>query len=125
MDPEREDTEQAQTEQPPPTMVEWSAASRTGAITVRTTEQGLPLGISIDDAELKRDPQELAAEVLRLCKHAANRAGLARRAEFEAAGLSSDALALMGLPTPEQVARQEIVEEEEYETEPRSWLRSV
>ncbi|WP_227998546.1 hypothetical protein [Nocardia australiensis] len=104
---------------------EWMATSRTGAISVRTTEQGLPLGISVEPAELRRDPAGLAAEVLRLCKQAAGRAGLARRAELEAAGLSADMLALMGLPTPEEVARNEIVEEEEYETEPRSWLRQV
>lgn len=108
-----------------PGMAEWTATSRTGAITVRTTDQGLPLGISVEATELRRDPSGLAAEVLRLCKQAANRAGLARREELEAAGMTSDMLALMGLPTREEVARQEIVEEEEYETEPRSWLRSV
>ncbi|WP_406236320.1 hypothetical protein [Nocardia sp. NBC_01009] len=103
----------------------WSTTSRSGAISVRTTEQGLPLGISVDPAELRRDPGGLAAEVLRLCKQAANRAGLIRRAELEAAGMSGDMLALLGLPTSEDVARQEIAEEQEYETEPRSWLRSV
>ncbi|MFG1794392.1 hypothetical protein [Nocardia sp. NPDC049149] len=120
MDPERADAAP-----PPQATVEWTAASRTGAISVRATEQGLPLGISIDAAELKRDPAALAAEILRLYKQAASRAGLARRTELEAAGMSVDALALLGLPTPEQVAREEIIEEEEYETEPRSWLRSV
>jgi hypothetical protein len=105
--------------------VEWTAASRTGAIAVRTTEQGLPLGITVESAELRRDPQSLAADVLRLCRQAANRAALARRAEFEAAGVATEALALMGLPTPEEVARQEFIEEDEYETEPQTWLRSV
>src|ERR1700730_1059571 len=45
-----------------PVFVEWTAASRTGSITVRTTEYGLPLGISVDAAELKRDPKALATE---------------------------------------------------------------
>ncbi|MEV0293222.1 hypothetical protein [Nocardia sp. NPDC050710] len=110
-------------EQPGP--VEWTVTSRTGAISVRTTDQGLPLGISIEAAELRRDPQALADEVLRLCKNAANRAGLAQRAELEARGVTEDMLALWGLPTPEDVARQEIAEEQDYETEPQSWLRSV
>lgn len=110
-------------EQPNP--AEWTAASRNGTITVRTTEQGLPLGITIEKAELRRDSNTLAAEVLRLCRQAASRAGLARRAELEAAGLSKEMLALTGLPTPEEVARQEQSEEEEYESEPRSWLRPV
>lgn len=109
-------------EQPAP--VEWTATSRSGAISVRTTDQGLPLGISIEPAELRRDPEGLAAEVLRLCKQAANRAGLARRREMEEAGVAGDMLALMNLPTPEEVARNEIVEEEEFDIEPRSWLRS-
>ncbi len=104
---------------------EWTASSRSGTITVRTTEQGLPLGISVEPGELKRNPQELAADILRLCKQAANRAALARRAQFEQAGVDPAALRLMGLPTAEEVARQEQAEQEEYETEPDSWLRSV
>ncbi len=110
---------------PEQVFTEWTAASRTGSITVRTTDQGLPLGISVDPAELRRDPRALAAEVLRLCKQAANRAALARRAEFEEIGVDQNALRLMGLPTPEQVARSEIREEGEDEYEPGSWLRSV
>ena len=112
-------------EQAQPDLVEWTAANRTGSISVRTTEQGLPLGISVDPAELRRDPQALAAEVLRLCKQAANRAALARRAEFEEAGVAPEALRRMGLPTPAQVAQSELLEQDEYETEPESWLRSV
>ncbi|WP_307629897.1 hypothetical protein [Nocardia vaccinii] len=112
-------------EQAEPVLVEWTAANRTGSISVRTTEQGLPLGISIDPAELRRDPQALAAEVLRLCKQAANRAALARRAELEAAGVAPEALRRMGLPTTAEVAQSELQEEDEYETEPESWLRSV
>ncbi|WP_063046511.1 hypothetical protein [Nocardia pseudovaccinii] len=108
-----------------PGIPEWTATSRSGAISVRTTEQGLPLGISVQPAELKRDPQALAAEVLRLCRQAANRAGMARRAELAAAGVPAEMLALSGLPTAEDVARQELAEEQEYETEPDSWLRQV
>ncbi|MGW4770158.1 hypothetical protein ACWEO2_19185 [Nocardia sp. NPDC004278] len=108
-----------------PGLPEWTATSRSGAISVRTTEQGLPLGISIEPAELRRDPQGLAAEVLRLCKQAANRAGMVRRAELAAAGVPADMLALTGLLTAEEVARQELAQEQEYETEPDSWLREV
>ncbi len=103
----------------------WKAASKSGSISVATTEQGLPVGITIERAELRRDPEALAGEILRLCKQSANRAGLARRAELVQAGLTSDVLALTGLPKPEDVARQELVDEAEYEVEPQSWLRSV
>jgi hypothetical protein len=102
-----------------------SAMSRDGSITVETTEQGLPLSISIEPSELRRDPGELAAELTRLCKRAANRAGAARRRQLAAAGVSPDLLALTGLPKPEDVERQELLEEQEYEVEPQSWLRSV
>ncbi len=108
-----------------PVLTEWTATSRTGSITVRTTEQGLPLGISVDAAELKRDPQALASEVVRLCKQAANRAALARRKEFEEAGVAPDMLRMMRLPTVEEVAQAELREEDDYETEPESWLRSI
>ncbi|MEU6561154.1 hypothetical protein [Nocardia nova] len=102
-----------------------TATTRSGSIAVETTEQGLPLRISIESAELRRDPAELAAELLRLCARAADRAGLARRRELAEAGVSSDLLALTGLPTAEQVERQALVDEQEYDTEPQSWLRSV
>ncbi|MEV4124620.1 hypothetical protein [Nocardia sp. NPDC049707] len=102
-----------------------TAMSRSGSISVRTTEQGLPLAVSVEPEELRRDPAELAQRIVRLCKQAANRAGLARREQLVAAGLSSEMLALTGLPKPEDVARQELADEEEYDEEPQSWLRSV
>lgn len=102
-----------------------TVTSRSGAISLRTTEQGLPLEVQIERPELRRDPMELANELLRLCKQARNRAGLAQRAELERAGMPSEMLALTGLPKPEDVAREELVAESEYETEPQSWLRSV
>ncbi|WP_406270385.1 hypothetical protein OH799_28625 [Nocardia sp. NBC_00881] len=102
-----------------------TATSRSGSISVETTEEGLPTGITIERDELRRTPGELAREILSLCRQSANRAGLARRAELEAAGLSSEMLALTGLPKPEDVAREEFVEESDYDVEPQSWLRSV
>ncbi|MER7453407.1 hypothetical protein ABTW96_24310 [Nocardia beijingensis] len=108
-----------------PTPAEWSANSRTGTISVRTTEQGTPLSVTVDPAELRRDPEVLAGEILRLCRQAANRAALMRRAELEQAGMAPEMIALFGLPTPEDVARQEIADEEDYDTEPDSWLRPI
>ncbi|MET8775707.1 hypothetical protein AB0H49_01300 [Nocardia sp. NPDC050713] len=102
-----------------------TAANISGTISVRTTEQGLPLGISVEADELRRDPAELANQIMRLCRQAANRAGLARREELQAAGLTNQQLALTGLPKPEDVAAQEWVEEEEYDEEPQSWLREA
>ncbi|WP_405489174.1 hypothetical protein [Nocardia sp. NBC_00511] len=107
---------------------DWPAvtgATLSGSIRVRTTEQGLPLAIKVDPAELRRDPAQLAGEVLRLCQRTANRAGLALRKQLEEAGLDAAGLSRTGLPTEAEVARQEIVEEQDYDTEPQSWLRTV
>ncbi|MEV0707507.1 hypothetical protein [Nocardia aurea] len=102
-----------------------TATSRNGSISVETTEHGLPISLTVESEELRRDPSALAGDIMRLCRQAANRAGLARRAELEAAGLTGEVLALTGLPKPEDVARQELIEEQDYEDEPQSWLRSV
>lgn len=101
-----------------------SAASRDGAITVTTTEQGLPLAIRMDDTQLRRDPTLLAKDVLRLCKQSAQRAGLRRREQMREAGVATDIIDKFGLPKPEDVAREEIVDDwEGHETS--SWMRSV
>ncbi|MFC8527922.1 hypothetical protein [Nocardia sp. NPDC057227] len=104
---------------------EFTAATVTGAIVVRTTESGLPIGITVDPDQLRRDPAQLAAEILRLCGQSAARAGLARREYLRASGFTPEMLARTGLPTEREVAAAEIVAEQEYETEPQSWLRSV
>lgn len=104
---------------------EFTATSLTGSISVRTTETGLPLGISVDADRLHSDPDALAGEVLRLCRQAASRAGLARREMLRQAGFTSEMLNTTGLPTEQQVAVQEIADEQDYDTEPQSWLRSV
>ncbi|WP_245717452.1 hypothetical protein [Nocardia jejuensis] len=104
---------------------EFTASSRTGSIVVTTTEQGLPRGITVERDSLRDDPQQLAGEILRLCRQAANRAGMERRAQLQAAGLAPELLSLTGLPTVEEVTRQELVQEQEYETEPDSWLRPI
>ncbi|MFJ9362844.1 hypothetical protein ACIRRA_00280 [Nocardia sp. NPDC101769] len=100
-------------------------ANTSGSIRVRATTQGLPLAVKVESAELHRDPQQLAAEILRVCQKAANRAGLALRKQLEEAGLDAESINRANLPTEADVARQEIVEEQDYDTEPQSWLRTV
>lgn len=107
---------------------EWESvtvASSSGAIRVRATQGGLPLAVRIDQGELHRDPAQLAGEMLRLCQRAAARAGVALRKQLEESGMSAEALARTGLPTEADVAQQELVEEQDYDTEPQSWLRTV
>ena len=100
-----------------------TAANRSGSISLRTSEYGLPLGISIERAELRRDPAVLAQDIVKLCKQAANRAGLQRRAELKAAGVASDVLDRFGLPRQEDVTREEAIDD--FDDEPQTWLRSI
>ncbi|MFI6870200.1 hypothetical protein [Nocardia sp. NPDC050406] len=107
-----------------PFPTQFTVSSRTGAVVLTATEQGLPVAIEVERSELRDDPAGLAREILRLSHQIANRAGMERRAQLQAAGLAPELLALTGLPTTEEVARQEYVEEQE-EDEPDSWLRPI
>jgi hypothetical protein len=100
------------------------ATSRTGNIAVVTTDQGLPTSVRIEPGELRKEPAVLAAEVLRLCQQAAMNAGVARREELRAAGVSSDIIDSMNLPRPDDLARAEY-EDDASAGAPGSWMRSV
>ncbi|HEY9313269.1 hypothetical protein [Williamsia sp.] len=101
-----------------------AATSRTGGLSVVTTEQGLPTSVRIEPAELHKDPAILAGEVLRLCRQAAMRAGVARREELRAAGVGADIIEQMNLPRPDDLARAEY-EDDSVAGEPGSWMRSI
>lgn len=98
------------------------AMSANGSIHVQTTDQGLPLAVTVEPHDLRREPAELAGEILRLCRRAANRAGAAQRAELAAAGIDPGMLELTGLPREQQVQRQELLDEQD-DFEPRTWMR--
>ena len=99
-----------------------AASSRGGAITVTATESGLPLGLSVDQEQWRRDPQTLANELLRLCRQAAAGARVAQRLELSAGGVSAEDLDQLGLPTADDAAAAELAAESEYE--PRSLMLS-
>ncbi|MFF5035521.1 hypothetical protein [Nocardia salmonicida] len=98
------------------------AALRGGAITVRTTDSGLPLAVRVNADQLRRSPADLAADLLVLCRQAADRAGLRRRAYLADLGVPPDALDLLGLPVLAQVEQAELGFEADHDYEPRSWL---
>ncbi|MFW0789001.1 hypothetical protein [Gordonia sp. CPCC 205333] len=83
------------------------ARSRSGAIAVTATPAGLPTSIVIDDAELRRDPDRLAMQILQLCRQAALVAGVRLREELSHTGFDADALAVAGLPTVDELAGAE------------------
>ena len=76
------------------------ATSTNGGLRVRANDQGTPLHIGIERTELRREPQDLADAIVRLCRQAATTAGLSRRAELERAGIGPDVLRAMRLPEP-------------------------
>ncbi|WP_158636112.1 hypothetical protein [Tsukamurella sputi] len=93
------------------------ATSANGGLRVRANDQGTPLQIAIERTELRREPQDLADAIVRLCRQAAITAGLRRRAELERAGVGADVVRAMRLPEP--VAEAEAVAEDVVGT----WLR--
>lgn len=76
------------------------ATSTNGGLRVRANDQGTPLHIAIESGELRREPHELAAAIVRLCGEAAVAAGLRRRAELERAGVAEPVIRALRLPEP-------------------------
>lgn len=98
------------------------ASLRGGEIVVIATDSGLPTKIVVTPEQLRRDPDALAGEILRLCGLATDRAGVARRGYLTTLGLGEQALDLLGLPTAELLAQSELADEADHDYEPRSWL---
>lgn len=93
------------------------AMSTNGGVRVRANDQGTPLHIAIEKTELRREPQDLANVILRLCRNAAAAAGLKRRAELERAGVGEEVLRAMRLP--------ELSPREPADDSVGTWLRRV
>lgn len=101
--------------------------SRTGTIAVVTTERGLPTALRIDRSELARPPQELAGEILALCRLSAMRAQVAYRCGLAEKGFSPSVIRELGMPTDDELARaeQELYGDDEDDEPPDTWMRSV
>lgn len=98
------------------------AALRGGDIAVTATDSGLPAAVHVTPDQLRRNPEDLADDILRLCRLAADRAGLRRREYLAGLGLDEDTLNLLGLPTKQALEQSELADETEHDYEPRSWL---
>ncbi|RPA61141.1 hypothetical protein EF294_10935 [Gordonia oryzae] len=101
-----------------------SARSRDGAISVITTPAGLPLAVRIDDTQLRKHPQAVAADVLRLCQQSAMASAIRLRARLLDAGTPTEVVESLGLPRPDDLAGAELRDDDEADA-PASWLRSV
>jgi hypothetical protein len=99
--------------------------SRSGTISVRTTERGLPVALRLDAVELTKPPEHLARDIMALCRLSASRAQVARRRDLVEKGFSAEVIHALQLTTEEELARAEeevLGDEDEL---PPSWRRSV
>jgi hypothetical protein len=96
---------------------------------VRSAAAGLPIGVTIETSEVRRlSPEALAKEILRLNQLATSRArNLVReKVEKEQPGkYSKRELDDLGLPTKEQLAREEAILNMDEDEMPETWLRKV
>ena len=109
--------------EPIPNVTVAASTNRTGTVTVRATNQGLPVEVKIDRGELRYGAKPLAEEILRLCKLATLEAGARRRELLASHGIPDDILNRLSLPTRREVIAQ--TESPDDDFTPHSWLRQV
>lgn len=99
--------------------------SPSGTIWVRTTERGLPVALRLDAVELTKPPEELAREIMTLCRLSAARAQVARRRELAEKGFSESVIRGLHLATEEELTRAEEEALGDDRDLPPTWKRSV
>ncbi|AYF75050.1 hypothetical protein D7D52_15595 [Nocardia yunnanensis] len=99
-----------------------ASSNRSGTVTVRATDQGMPVEIQFERGEYRYGAQALADEILRLTKRSAIVARSRRREQLAEAGVPADLLDRLGLPT-RQAAVDELDRLDEADTGQTSWLR--
>jgi hypothetical protein len=106
-------------------MAQQPVRSRRGTISVLTTERGLPVALRLDAAELQKPAQQLAQDIMSLCRLSAARAQVAHRRELAEKGFSAEVLRTLNLATEEDLTRAEADVFGDEEDLPASWMRSV
>lgn len=101
--------------------------SPSGGVQVLTTDRGLPIRLKIDKRELNRSPQDLAAEILALCRFSAAQAQVAQRKELAERGFAPSVYRDFDLATEEDLAaaKRALVGPEDDDDQPDTWMRSV
>jgi len=99
--------------------------SHTGTISVLTTARGLPVALRLDAAELKKPPEQLARDIMALCRLSAARAQVARRRDLVEKGFSAAIIRGLQLATEEDLAGAEEELARAEDELPPSWRRSV
>jgi hypothetical protein len=101
-----------------------ASSNRSGTISVRATDQGMPVEIKFERSEYRYGAQTLADEILRLTKRSTVAARARRRELLAEAGMPTDILDRLNLPT-RQAAVDELDRIDDADTGPTSWMRPV
>ncbi|MBL1075004.1 hypothetical protein JK358_11425 [Nocardia sp. 2] len=101
-----------------------ASSNRANTVTVRATDQGMPVEIVFERSEYRYGAQALADEILRLTKRAAIVAKSQRREMLTELGMPEDILNRLGLPT-RQAAVDELDRLDEADTGQATWMRRV
>lgn len=75
-----------------------TAHNRSGTISVRSTDEGLPVDLRIDPSELRYGAAQLADAIVELNRRAARQAAAVRREDLATQGVPPELLDRMGLP---------------------------
>ncbi len=99
--------------------------SAAGTISVQTTERGLPIALHLDAAELQKPPEQLANDIMALCRLSAARAQVARRRALAEQGFSASVIRGLNLATEEDLTHAEDHALGDDDDLPPSWKLSV
>lgn len=99
-----------------------SVCSPGGGIEVRTTERGIPVALRLNPGELRASPEELARDILALCRLSAARAQVRRRRRLTAQGFDVAVLRALNLSSEDELAAAEArMRRDDPGGAPRTW----
>ncbi|RDI64318.1 hypothetical protein [Nocardia pseudobrasiliensis] len=113
-----------QPQQQIPNVTVAASTNRAGTISVRATDQGMPVEVKFERSEYRYGAQALAAEILRLTKRSTIVAKARRRELLAESGMPAEILDKLDLPT-RQAAVDELDRMDDEDTGPTSWMRPV
>lgn len=99
--------------------------SQSGTISVLTTERGLPVKLRLDAVELEKSPEQLAHDIMALCRLSAVRAQVTRRRDLAEKGFSAAVIHGLQLATEEDLTQAEQNVGGDEDDLPATWRRSV
>jgi hypothetical protein len=106
-------------------MPQQTVHSRRGTISVRTTDRGLPMALRLESVELEKPAEQLARDIMALCRLSAARAQVAQRRELTAQGVGPEVIHGLYLATEQDLATAEVDALGDEDAPPPSWMRSV